>query len=393
MKKNLLEFALGSLEIIEERKNDKGDKELAVNVLFQHGGIINSNGRLYRKELLQREIDKLQVEIDSGKNTVWGHAFHPQDGLGKAQDISHRWNKVWMENDGKCYGEITILPTEAGKNVQTLVRAGKLGLSSRGFGSTTEREDIIDGQKVKYLEINDDYSMKSPGDFVVAPSVIGAGNLNEEIVDLESQLNGALIPEDKKKEENVKNKKKGYSLERLEEIMLDFFKRDKDFRGSFAQWKEKYALPIYAREMKKQGICETVEEGLKMINAGVEKKEPRKKVLPKDVFIEAKIGGMSAIKMAEKINKNIDKEIEQAKNSLTIEQRVKILAEADNAGINIHDSEERKRVLETAKKQQGKVTVEKPKPISEAKRKELLMREKITAGYRNSLFEPEKNKG
>lgn len=394
MKKNLLEYAFGSLEIIEERVIDeaKGDKEIDVKVKWQHADIINQNHRLYGRAILERETKRIQAEIDAG-TTIWGHQFHPEDGLGKAQDISHKWKKVWIEDDGTAKGILTILPTEAGKNVAVLIKAGRLGISSRGFGSFVEKEKMIDGKTVKYREVMDDYKMTTPGDFVVVPSVLGAGNLNEEISNLEVRLNGSDTLENKKRENNVKNKKKVFDLERLDEIMEDFWKKDKDFRGSFEAWQNQNALPIYARVMVEEGLASNTEEALKMLNAGIEQKKPRKKVLPKDVIFEAQIAGISAIKLAEKINAGIDREIEQAKNNLTVEQRIRILAEAKNAGIDIHDSKERAKVLTTAEKQQGKITIKKIEPISDAKRKELLMREKITAGYRNSLFEPQENKG
>lgn len=389
MKKNLLEYALGSLEVIEERKNDKDQKELDVQVKWQEADIVNQNNRLYGRALLEREIKRIQSEIDAGA-TIWGHGFHPADGLGKAQDISHKWKKVWLEDDGTAKGILTIVPTEAGNNVSVLIKAGKLGISSRGFGSTTEREDIIDGKKVKYLEVNDDFKLKTPGDFVVAPAVAGAGNLNEEISNLEVRLNGADTSESNKREENVKNKKKGFSLERLDEIMLNFFKRDKDFRGSFADWQNQHALPIYARAMVDEGLASNTEEALKMLNVDAEHKEPRRKVSPKDVIFEAQIAGISAIELAKKINAGIDREIAEAKNNLTMEQRVKILREAYIAGIDIHSTEERAKILTTARKQKGKVTTEKPKPLTDGEKKSLLHREKMTAGYRNSLLEPEK---
>lgn len=391
MKKNLLEYAIGSLEVVEERKDSKGEKELDVKVMFQQADIINGNGRRYKKGLLEREIKKIQTQIDRG-TTVWGHAFHPSDGVGRPQDISHKWKKIWMEDDGTCFGKITVLPTEAGKNVGILIKKGKLGISSRGFGTTTEKEEVIDGKRVKFLDVNNDYQMKTPGDFVVSPSVAGAGNVNEELLLLESKLNGAEIPEDKKREDTVKKTKKGYSLERLEEIMLTFYQQDKDFRGSFDQWKEEYALPIYAKAMVEEGICESVEEGLKMINAGVEKKEPRRKITPKDVLFEAQIAGISAIELAKKINMNIAREAEEAKDDLTIEERVRILNEAHIAGVDTRNSEERKRVLETARKQKGKITIEKPEPLTEAEKRGRLGAERRLAGYGNSLIESKKNK-
>lgn len=184
------------VEILQERIIDeaKGDKELDVKVKWQHAGIINNNRRRYRPELLQREIGVVSATIKENKQTVWGGEFHPEDGIGKARNISHMWTKVWMNSDGVCEGNLTILSNPAGKNIQTLVNAGRLGLSSRGFGTFTEREEKIDGKLEKFLDINDDYKITTPGDWVVAPSVQGAGNLTEEINLLESELNKGLDP-------------------------------------------------------------------------------------------------------------------------------------------------------------------------------------------------------
>lgn len=191
-----LEYVLEDIEVLDERIIDEksGDKEVDVKAKFQHAGIVNINTRRYRRELLEREIAKTMKLIEANE-PVYGLGYHPADGLGKPSDISHTWTKVWMNPDGVCEGELTILPTPLGKTIQTVIKGGrKLGISSRGFGTVTEKKEVINGEKVTFLDVNDDYDMKTPGDFVIAPAVPGAGNITKEMVILESKLNEGLDP-------------------------------------------------------------------------------------------------------------------------------------------------------------------------------------------------------
>lgn len=224
----ILEYMPVDVEIIQERVIDeaKGDRELDVKVKWQHAGIINNNRRRYREELLQREIGIISKTIKENKQTVWGGEFHPEDGIGKARNISHMWTKVWMSPSGVCEGNLTILSNPAGRNIQTLVKAGRLGLSSRGFGTFTEKEEKIDGKLEKFLDINDDYKMTTPGDWVVAPSVQGAGNLTEEIHQLESKLNEGLDPIKTDKKIHIGEEK--MTLEELREKYPELVKQIED---------------------------------------------------------------------------------------------------------------------------------------------------------------------
>ena len=354
-------FEAGKIKILFEGKKEDG--HMSVLVPWIQAEEKNLNNRIYPKVLLQRETARVQKAVESG--AFIGTGDHPASGMTDIATASHLVKKIWLDEDGKGQAEIRILPTTRGKNIMALIKGGaSLGISARGFGTVDE----------KTRRVKDDYRLQGI-DIVTAPSFADATFSEANVFE-------SVDFEPKKTEIG-----KGYSLERLEEIMLDFFQRDHDFRGSFEDWKNQNALPIYARVMVEEGLCSNAEEGLKMINAGVSKKEPRSKVRPKDVLWEAQIAGTSAIELAEKINKNIDRE---AKNNLTVDQRVKILAEASQAGVDIRDSEQRAKILETARKQKGKIVIEKVKPISEATKKSLLVREKMTAGFRNSLFEPEK---
>lgn len=175
---NLLEIVSPRCRVLTE---DRGECRVAVK--WQHAGRINENRRLYPKALLQREIARLSPLIREGK--VSGCSYHPDNV--KLSDISHLWESIKMEPDGSCTGIVRVIPTTCGKNVQALLRAGGyLGMSSRGSGSTTRREETVNGKKVVVEEVNDDFLLVSPGDFVLAPSVPDAGVIRL----MESKLDG-----------------------------------------------------------------------------------------------------------------------------------------------------------------------------------------------------------
>lgn len=177
-----------------------------------------------------------------------------------------------MEADGVCTGVLTLVPTPVGKTMQTLVRHGKMGISSRGFGTTTERKGLVDGKRVNYLEVNDDFEMVTPGDFVVAPSVAGAGNIVEEIQNLESQLN--KVDDDSRK------------------------KTDEE------------RLIAVAKQLVEQGKFETVEKALEVINKEPETERKRLFTAEK-VAYEAGFAGVPVQEMVKKLNENLGVRIKE----------------------------------------------------------------------------------
>jgi len=198
---------------------DEVTKEPSVRVRlkFQHGGIINKNKRRYRTELLQREIDRIQDALAEGE--VYGAAYHPVEDA-EMPDVSHIWHKAWMEKDGSAIGEATILPTPNGKIAMTIMRHGKIGLSSRGFGTVTRKTEKINGKNVTFDDVNEDFEMVTPGDFVLSASVPGAGILSI----IESQFR------------NV-----GYSEDNKESLNMDYENIDameKDYPDLFTQYKK-----------------------------------------------------------------------------------------------------------------------------------------------------------
>ena len=123
----------------------KANESFIVGIFATHG-IKNANGRIYEEKLLKRETDKFMDE--KIKNKVgWGELGHPEASeinLANAAIITE--SLEWRGND--LYGKAKVIDTPAGKTVKALMRAGKIGISSRGLGTVNENG-----------KVNDDFSL------------------------------------------------------------------------------------------------------------------------------------------------------------------------------------------------------------------------------------------
>jgi hypothetical protein len=183
-KQLILEYAPVTCRVLEERIDKNGEPTLRVLVKWQQADKVNANKRLYRRPLLEREIGRLSPMMKNGE--VWGSSYHPEDGVGRVQDISHQWEKAWIdEKTGECFGELSVLPTSQGKDLMVVLKKGKIGMSSRGKGTLTHKTGVVEGREQEFDEVNDDYFMLTPGDFVLGPSVDDAGVVKI----LESKIN------------------------------------------------------------------------------------------------------------------------------------------------------------------------------------------------------------
>lgn len=194
-KSRLSEFDIPKFQILDEIVlNEKKPDEtvLRVRVKWQHADRINNNNRRYKKELLQREIDRIQSDIKQG--AVYSCGYHPDNPTAQENivDVAGLWRSAEMKPDGNCEGIVDVLPTSQGKNVQALIKAGgKVGLSSRAYGTLTRTTETINGKRVSFDDVNDDFFLKSPGDFVLSPSVPDAkvlSQMSEEIERVEEEL-------------------------------------------------------------------------------------------------------------------------------------------------------------------------------------------------------------
>ena len=160
-------FIIENLQVLEESKSNGTMKIAGV---FQRANSPNHNKRIYEKKLLVREMKRLDEAINERR--LMGELDHPTHDAVKLGNVSHLVTKLQMRGD-EMIGEAEILNTPCGQVAQALIKGGvKLGISSRGMGSLTERGE--------YSVENDDFKLVT-FDLVADPSTKGAfpGLVNE----------------------------------------------------------------------------------------------------------------------------------------------------------------------------------------------------------------------
>lgn len=149
-------------ELIKESKEVNGGK-IIVKGILQKADTLNQNGRIYPRDVLEREVRNYQKFIQ--ENRALGECDHPDSTVVNLKNVSHIIREAFFEGD-TVKGTVEILDTPSGQILQKLVEAGvKLGISSRGVGSTQRQGD--------YLVVQDDFQLIC-WDFVSEPSTPNA---------------------------------------------------------------------------------------------------------------------------------------------------------------------------------------------------------------------------
>lgn len=176
MKSLLIEthqFNLSPQSITESRDKISGNP--IVEGILATCEIKNGNGRYYKKELWEREIDKYMDMVR--ENRALGELDHPDSQIINLKNVSHNIKKIWWNGD-RVMGAIEILPTPSGNILKALIENGiKVGVSSRGMGSLKQVGEV--------LEVQDDFELLC-FDFVSTPSNPGSwmhpiGQINEGV--------------------------------------------------------------------------------------------------------------------------------------------------------------------------------------------------------------------
>ena len=146
--------------VIVEGKED-GKKEYFIEGIFMQSEIKNRNGRIYPKDVIQKEVKRYNKEFVE-QDRAFGELGHPEGPTINLDKVSHMITK--LEEDGNNFvGRAKILSTPNGQIVKNLIDDGaKLGVSSRGLGSLESKGDA---QYVK-----DDFQLATAGDIVADPS-------------------------------------------------------------------------------------------------------------------------------------------------------------------------------------------------------------------------------
>lgn len=145
--------------LVEQRE---GKKQYYVEGIIMQGNITNRNGRSYRIETLEREMNRYNEQYVS-KNRAYGELGHPSGPTINLERACIMFKSLRRE-DVNIVGRAKVLDTPMGQIVKGLINDGAgLGISSRGMGSVKENKDGV-------MEVQDDYYLATAGDIVADPS-------------------------------------------------------------------------------------------------------------------------------------------------------------------------------------------------------------------------------
>ena len=162
----LQEYRQFKVDKLLVERSIKENKPLMVSGIIQRAEAKNQNGRIYPKDILEREIKKY-VEGPVKERRAMGELDHPESSVINLQNVSHNIVEVKMKGND-VYGKVEILSTPAGNILKELFRNGiTVGISSRGMGSV--KENMSEGT----VEVQDDFELLC-FDFVSTPSTHGA---------------------------------------------------------------------------------------------------------------------------------------------------------------------------------------------------------------------------
>ena len=155
-------FHIAKLTLSEAKVMSGG--RMRIKGKLQESEVKNGNGRVYPKEILEREAKKY-AETAIKSNTAMGELDHPESTIINLKNASHNIKRIWWEGND-LMGELELLNTPSGKIAQEIVSAGiPLGISSRGMGSVQQIGETV--------EVQDDFELLC-WDLVSVPSTPNA---------------------------------------------------------------------------------------------------------------------------------------------------------------------------------------------------------------------------
>ena len=160
--------------LIETHAIKVSPSQLTENVNRENGNLIvegilataevkNGNGRYYKKELWDREMEKYDQLVKERRSM--GELDHPESTVINLKNVSHIVTDYNWDGD-QLMGTIEILPTPSGNILKELIKNGiTVGVSSRGMGSLEQNGSV--------MEVQDDFELLC-WDFVSTPSNPGS---------------------------------------------------------------------------------------------------------------------------------------------------------------------------------------------------------------------------
>ena len=155
---------LDNVEFICEAS--KPGKTYFIEGIFMPANVKNRNGRVYPKEILQKEVKRYETNYIKQKR-AFGELGHPDGPTVNLERVSHMITDL-KQSGNDFVGKAKIMDTPYGKIVKNLIDEGaRLGVSSRGMGSLKPV-----GRDIQ--QVQDDFYLATAADIVADPSAPAA---------------------------------------------------------------------------------------------------------------------------------------------------------------------------------------------------------------------------
>ena len=155
----LITEQIDAVEFLIEESGSK--KTHFIEGVFLQADIKNRNNRVYSMDVLEKEVGRY-TESYISKDRALGELGHPEGPTVNLDRVSHKI--ISLQKEGHNFiGKAKILDTPMGKIAKNLIDEGvKLGVSSRGIGSITEKNGAS--------YVRDDFMLATAADIVADPS-------------------------------------------------------------------------------------------------------------------------------------------------------------------------------------------------------------------------------
>ena len=159
IKMRLITEVAQDLEYLIEDKTG-GGKNVFIEGIFMQTEKPNRNGRLYKRDIMEKELGRYQKLIDEKRSL--GELGHPANPTLNLDKVSHLIENLRFDGNN-VLGRAKILETPMGNIARNLIENGvRLGVSSRGLGSLKLNKEGVN-------EVQDDFHLATV-DIVADPS-------------------------------------------------------------------------------------------------------------------------------------------------------------------------------------------------------------------------------
>jgi hypothetical protein len=155
----LITEQIDAVEFLVEESGSK--KTHFIEGVFLQADIKNRNNRVYSMDVLEKEVGRY-TESYISKDRALGELGHPEGPTVNLDRVSHKI--ISLQREGHNFiGKAKILDTPMGRIAKNLIDEGvKLGVSSRGIGSITEKNGAS--------YVRNDFMLATAADIVADPS-------------------------------------------------------------------------------------------------------------------------------------------------------------------------------------------------------------------------------